>query len=451
MALGERGDDQIAVSLSLEGIRLIDSSTDSPSAKDVFVAKNSILSFKDVIMEDFNLESSLILARNASGAFENVVFKNVRVGSAPALLLQDPLWSFINVTFDAVETSSATYGIVFLTATLSGRNNQVTFGGKISFLNVPDEASRNYESDAISILHDTSSTPILIGSSAKMPSRFILRNSDVNLFHSRSKVNAACPVNITIDSLEAASLPIHYQRSIFNLATHDLLNPCAVTHVRVLGQIAHEGFSLRAEATTAVPILPCMKGAHVPPQAYCSSGTWKIHANDFVTYFESPFVTQEGYGRRPKLDVPIEVVGGNVVISSVTVSNTLLYGGLSPMIVSEECINIATILVDVSEVEIQLIISAESGVPAALIMSSCASETTKIKLIGAEIEYGCQAVVIEGDSMAATFSVDASRCNVWWIEPASVIGVFLLTAVIVALLFVVLLKKRDQEVCHHMD
>lgn len=245
----------ISISLTINGVAFTDSTSASINGNHVFLVKNSVLNFKDLSLHDLNLGGSLIYSQNASGSFENILMKNVQMSSAPTLQLLDPVWSFTNVTFDAVETSPSSNGIIYLASTLfsSARNNQVTFGGNISFLNVPTETVWNADAAAISITHTTAATPMLIGSSASKPSQFVMRNSDVNLFASRGKVNSPLVVNITIgSSVEVVATPTAtFKRAVFNLESQDILNRYGVTNVHVQGSIYAQGISILARGAGA--------------------------------------------------------------------------------------------------------------------------------------------------------------------------------------------------------
>lgn len=243
----------ISVSLTINGVGFTDSTSASLNGNHVFIVKNSVLNFKDLSFRDINIAGSLVYSQNASGSLENVSLKSVSVSVLPAFQLLDPLWSFINVTFDGVRPTSSSNGIIYLASTLSGRNNQVTFGGNITFLNVPTSTAWNSGATAISIIHTTAATPILIGSSSTKPSQFVMRNSDMSLFSSRGKMSSASLVNITVgSSIDVIATPSSaYQRAIFNLESQDVVNRYGVTNVHVQGSIYAQGISILARGAGA--------------------------------------------------------------------------------------------------------------------------------------------------------------------------------------------------------
>ena len=186
------------------------------------------------------------------------------------------------------------------------------------------------------------------------------------------------------------------------------------------------------------PNIQCISGAYIPPEAACISGNWTISAEDAASYFSS-----EGESKR--LDVPLEIIGGNAFISTIIFGNVLQSKPYSALIYSNYCLEIDTIVIHLSEQELNSLLKPKKERSLHLVHSPCITKETKIRVAGAEPLIGCQKVKVSGSASNAKIRVDGSRCNIWWIVLVSILGTALLTAVIIAVIYVVFFKKPEVE------
>jgi predicted outer membrane repeat protein len=198
-------------------------------------------------------------------------------------------------------------------------------------------------------------------------------------------------------------------------------------------------------ATTPVSINPLgCSGSPPTSNSYCSDGIWIVPATELAT----------SVANTPKqvFTSPIEIVG-DVSISSISIGNVLSRSASSSAFIhSKSCLVIGSIDVELSDEDVKSI--EENPRTAVLSSSSCASTTTVITTSGSKPEKSCKKLgtepVKEGGTLSATFRVSSSRCNVWWIVLASVLGGVILLLLLAVLVYKLSnrLRKRLQPYFH---
>jgi predicted outer membrane repeat protein len=163
--------------------------------------------------------------------------------------------------------------------------------------------------------------------------------------------------------------------------------------------------------------------------SYCRDGVWVVPASELEVI--APVVV---------ISSPVFVTG-NLTAPFVTVTNVL--GNAEPILQSDGCFTIETINVELTEEDVK---SLDSGARTALLTrSSCDSSNTLVSASGSKPKRSCKKIeseaVRDGRTLSASFRVNSSRCNVWWIVLLSMLGV-VVVGVIIAILVIQTRKKK---------
>lgn len=227
---------------------------------------------------EFNLTNSyaynfvfsdwFLYGHDAKGYWENNRFENISSATATGgfFYQQTATWTFVNQTFVNVPSKSS-LGIIRIGAG-TVTDSKFIFGGNISFINCPSIVTGTLDS-AISLYHYSPSLAqtIYVQSILGNPSRFIVENSDVNLFLLQSVTASTAPSGpLTSTSIEVGSVYINsarngsFERYIFAI---DPLNPdypgsvpnrFQRSNITVLNDIVSNGMAIATRGyTTALP------------------------------------------------------------------------------------------------------------------------------------------------------------------------------------------------------
>jgi hypothetical protein len=140
------------------------------------------------------------------------------------------------------------------------------------------------------------------------------------------------------------------------------------------------------------------------------------------------------------------IISGNLTTPVVTVTN--VFGNGEPILQSNGCISVGQIVVSLSEEDLKAL--EKSGSRTALLTRSSCTSNAEVVVNGSP-KRSCKKIETEpirsGGSLSATFRINSSRCNVWWIVLISVIGV-VMVGVVVAIAVIQTRKRMayNQEV-----
>jgi hypothetical protein len=136
------------------------------------------------------------------------------------------------------------------------------------------------------------------------------------------------------------------------------------------------------------------------------------------------------------IESPVIVIG-NVTIPVITV--TLSPGNGQPLLQSNGCITIGTIEIQLTEEDVKSL--EKNGPRSALLTRSNCDSSALISVGGSKPSQSCKKIestsVREGGSLIATFRVNSSKCNLWWIVLVSVVGAVLIGLAIAVIVITV--------------
>lgn len=182
-----------------------------------------------------------------------------------------------------------------------------------------------------------------------------------------------------------------------------------------------------ARCSRPSPVAPaCPPSTYPGPGFYCNGTVW---TTDFPV-------------KQPTLNIPTGAV--ETVVNGDVASSTIIFNGLnSTLIIKGGCpTNLTTITIELTEEEAKKI--GKSGLLQTLISyyatAAACNLTDNITLNAIVKDGGCRKVKAKlsdqnSSSLSAYFTMDSSKCNLWWIILVSVIaGLVVLVAIILALL-----------------
>ena len=245
-------------SLVIDGIKFIN--TGAKITEHVFNTANTEINITNSRFEGISMAKSLMYGENVTGHWENMYIKDCSPTGA-LFLEQDLVWTFINITIDNVPPAGDSTSILRFNTYFSDLPGcRVTFGGNITFINIPNVAN----GVGISLQHDYH-TPIELYSLPSNPSNFIIRNSNFSLLSTGSTINSNgvnSTNSIEIGSIDAdlsaskSSKPLSLQCYIFRLQEDvEYAARTGFTNITVLGNIIskHMGIISRGSFRTDNP------------------------------------------------------------------------------------------------------------------------------------------------------------------------------------------------------
>jgi hypothetical protein len=170
------------------------------------------------------------------------------------------------------------------------------------------------------------------------------------------------------------------------------------------------------------PDAPSCPSTRPSPSFYCTGGVWTAVAS-----------VEEN---------TLSVDGGVQVVGNLTILGTLTFNGPTSSINVSGCVNIGDgveIILSVDDLDDldggKRILLYQNG-------SNCPTSASDIPLAVSLSKKSCKKVKVAIDSdqsssktLGVIFKIDSSKCKVWWIVVASVIGGLVLIVVVLALIF----------------
>jgi predicted outer membrane repeat protein len=153
------------------------------------------------------------------------------------------------------------------------------------------------------------------------------------------------------------------------------------------------------------------------PAAECFDGTWVVSSEELEG---NPTVV---------ISAPVIVIG-NLTTPTVTVTN--VFGSEQPILQSDSCITIGTIIVELTEVDVEKLDQSSSRT---VVLSRSGCNPTSMVAVEGKPKRSCKRIesqaIREGGTLSATLRVNSSKCNVWWIALVSTLGGLIIVVVII--------------------
>jgi predicted outer membrane repeat protein len=388
-------------------------------------------------------ESSAPSSSNSDSAFTALPSSNVGIlFSQISGRIMDPI-RFANVTFSApgsaivFERNNATTGgalylssssrPTFETPTLVFSNNTATTGGAIYaeasfanvFENVPDVRFLYNNASTGCALSWVSGCPALVNSAAISFSG--------NMYPSQASMPSGCSAvdDICYDAWEPIVPPV------------EPVSPPVTPPVTPPMQL---------------PPPPGCAGAPPSSSATCQNGVWIVPAADFISAYTPPPASANNttpIAPPPPIESPVIIVG-NATVSQVkvairsisaaaaTTANTAFISSNSCLIIDQLSIDLDDEAVATIEVRSQRVNLIESACTVQTVLTINASKPKKrcSKLDSKEIRTT--------NTLAATFQVSTSKCNLWWIILVSVLGGVILACLVFLVIYRASPKARKR-------
>ena len=191
--------------------------------------------------------------------------------------------------------------------------------------------------------------------------------------------------------------------------------------------------------TATQPIAPSSCSGDSPgPSFTCSGGKWISPGSVTITTISVPASTTV-------------IVNGNLTTQSIVITSTSSTINVTGCITSQDG-SIPTVTLTLTQSDLETIVKNGGSLKSLLLQQSsgCASLSTESLVVDTSAIKSCKTIKTDkiggAGGLSVTFTVNTSKCNVWWIVLVSVICVVAIIAVVViAVVYVVLQKQKLRE------
>ena len=251
---------------------------------------------------------------------------------------------------------------------------------------------------------------------------FTLNASNTKLGGSLPDLGLNQPPYITVFDLSRTSINLCSSDSSFKRWAADDLTNCSLDVAAAPCRYKFASICFPTEASS------CPESTRPSPFFNCINGTWT-----FVGDLDEPVVVIPG--------------GSTTVVTGNLNTTSIILQGSGASVTVDGCVNgLINITIDLNDEELKKL---GSKTIRQLILYDSDNATCdsldNVTLILNNKDGGCRKVkatnVSSRGNLSALFSVDSSRCNLWWIILASVLGGVLVIAIIVIIMLVIFVPK----------